>query len=145
MFFEYISLRDEFKRRYMLDSDMLIDHHKVVAIFMISLLSVRPIKYLYPLDISDRVDWLLNENLAISMGLSILREFLFKKEPNNLAIQEYLKNGFIFPTVNHGKSYKENWALELYFGSKRNVLFTLSLANELFLIEYYNTESINRE
>ena len=88
---------------------------------------------------SNQADWLLYEDLAISMWLSILREFLIKKEPNNPIIKEKLENGFEFPLVNHGNNYKENWALELYWGAKRNNLFTLSLANELYLIEYHTT------
>jgi hypothetical protein len=62
LFDEYSLLRDEFKHRYMLDSEKIIDRHKVAAIFMLALLSIRPVVSLQPHEFySNQADWMLSK------------------------------------------------------------------------------------
>jgi hypothetical protein len=140
----YEELRAYAKKQYMVDSTELIDRHKIAAIYMMAMLFVRPIEYLKPAPKNSGKDWLLNEKFTITLGLSILREFIINNPKSTPAQKQRLKHGFRFPDVDHG-SYGENWAVELYWGVKNRDLSVLPLAHELFLLEYYNLHLNNSD
>ena len=132
------------KRHYMKDPDGYADRHKVSAAVMISILKYTPIKIAGPKYYSKNTEnWTFNEQLAITVGVSILSAFIkadLKKDIKHKVelseeILEKFKNGIVFPIAKHG-DYRSNWACELYYTRKDGNYNLLALAHELFFLEY---------
>lgn len=69
------------KEMYMRDSDSPLNRHKVAAAIMIALLKTKPIKKVdasyYQADFAGHIKhWPMNESLAITVALSVLRAFI---------------------------------------------------------------------
>lgn len=134
---KYVEFNRYCKINYMEISDDKIDRHKVAACYMLAILYVAPIKFNRKIDgVSPHLA--LNEVLAITVGLSIVRTFYItsaKKENDSDA--KKFEQGIILPDekyVNHG-DYITNYAHELYFSMFEGKLSILSLAHELYLLE----------
>ena len=125
---EYDSLRQFVKHRFMKNGkDSKLDRHKTAATFMQSMLNVPAIVVLRPFDTG--IIWSENENLAIAIGLSILKAFIDNdaksydlvgvRKQKAIILSKYLavNNGFKLPSARpgHGK-YRDNWALEISLG-----------------------------
>lgn len=148
----YQALRDKCKSKYMSKNSNVIDRHKVCACMMLAVVKARPFIYTGDLreDEDDECFDTPNEQLAITVGLSLLRGFIINstcdyegKEKSKQQMQldkEIFKDGFMFPNqaeVYHGE-YRNNFAIELYYTDKDNCYNILSLSNTLFLLEQYN-------
>lgn len=141
---KYVSLNNYCKTNYMKSAEGKIDRHKVAACYMISIASLRPMRFTNSFD-NFEIYPAINETLAITVGLSLVRAFAIAsiKENNNInkeeadALIEKFKNGIKIPTgdlINHG-TYLDNYANEIYFSISEGKMSILSLANELYLLE----------
>ena len=143
---KYVSLNLHCKTKYMKVIDGKIDRHKVAACYIIAICSVKPMCLINNLD-NDTKDiyFALNERLAITVGLSILRAFLVQEISENNSIDKEKKNklinaldcGIYTPhkkEVHHG-SYINNYASELHYAIDEGNIHILSIAHELYLLE----------
>jgi len=135
----YNSLRTSIKTAYMYDSARPLDRHKCAAAFMVAFLNALPIK-----------ESLLNkEELAISIGMLILKIFIFEEcnKCLDFGFIDFIEKqeGLVFPTCECDmEPYEYNWALGIHYD--RNIekvknaraLSPLALSNTLFMIEKYN-------
>lgn len=140
----YIWQNNYAKNNYMKSHEGLLDRHKVAACYMIAILKVRPLRIVQSLN--DKILPLaVNEMLAITIGLSLVRTFAISAiEDNKDYLEEekkdliaHFENGIIVPNekfVNHGV-YLENFANELFVVSSEGKLNILTLAHELYLLE----------
>ena len=140
----YIWQNNYAKNNYMKSHEGLLDRHKVAACYMIAILKVRPLRIVQSLN--DKILPLaVNEMLAITIGLSLVRTFAISAiEDNKDYLEEekkdliaHFENGIIVPNekfVNHGV-YLENFANELFVVSSEGKLNILTLAQELYLLE----------
>lgn len=136
---KYVQLNRYCKNNYMQDQRGKIDRHKVVACYMIAIASVKPMRFIKKHEKYIAV----NESLAITVGLSMLRAFFLamvdeKKsgEERKILISKFDK-GIKVPDnslVNHGQ-YLDNFASELYFAISEGNINILSVAHELYLLE----------
>ena len=121
-----------------------IDRHKVAACYMIAIITLKPMKFTKKID-GKEVPLAINEALAITVGLSLIRAFAIAaiKEDEALSEEEADKliakfdKGISVPSgnlVNHGM-YKENYANELHFAVAEGNICILSVAHELYLLE----------
>lgn len=140
---KYVSLNNYCKANYMRSSDDKIDRHKVAACYMLAIATIRPMRFVMIDD--EKVPIAINERLAITVGLSLIRAFFVsvvneKKEITEEEKDKYLakfKNGIKIPTenlVNHG-DYLENFANEIHFAVSEGNANILSFAHELYLLE----------
>ncbi len=141
---KYVELNTYCKTNYMKSVDGKLDRHKVAACYMAAISILRPIRFIKKVDNKD-VPLALNESLAITVGLSLLRAFsisaIKKSESMDEKISDILiskfENGIKLPDkdyVNHG-IYQENYANELHYAVSEGKLCVLSLAHELYLLE----------
>ena len=112
-----------------------------------AILKIRPMRFIEKKK-KKEVSLAINESLAITVGLSLVRAFAIsaieeKQKNNEISINEAnclkdkFENGIKFPDenfVNHGV-YIENYANELYYAASEEKMCMLSLAHELFLLE----------
>lgn len=141
---KYVYYNTYCKVNYMKSSREKIDRHKVAACYMAAIVMAAPVKFVQQID-GENVELALNETLAISVGLSLVRAFTMARinEDNGLDVRQKEslikkfddgmktpENGF----VNHG-FYIDNFANELHFAVMEGKLSILSLAHELFLLE----------
>lgn len=143
---EYDSLYKHCQNTYMDENVKTLDRHKVAACYMLAIIQAKLFKA-YPS--SEKGIVIIKEQLAISVGLSILRSYLISKYDSNGEIKPrevfhtdcaVFKKGFIMPDekdVNHG-SYRNNFAMELYFTGIEGNYNILALSNTLYLLEMYN-------
>lgn len=78
-----------------------------------------------------------NENLALTVGFSLLRSYLltiYKKQSDYYAC---FKKGFSFPETKNNQSYRELLLLMLHYDVSEKHYSILALANILFMIEKY--------
>ncbi len=135
-------------RNYMKSDIERLDRHKVSSCYILAIIKSNPLCEKGNDTDTDTV-FVASEQLAISVGLKILQEFLLSKydRNNNLkSTEKYEKdkaifdNGFVFPghdEVEHG-DYRNNFAIELYFTAKEQDYNILSLSHSLYLLEIYN-------
>lgn len=130
------------KKTYMESEYKKIDRHKVAACYMMAILKTYPIKIVRQINGND-IPLALNERLAITVGLSLVRAFAISSIIENDTIinkEELIKkfdNGIKIPQgnlLNHG-DYISNFANELNFCMKEDSLNILALAHELYLLE----------
>lgn len=141
-------------KKYM-DPDKVVnlDRHKIAACIMFAIMSTDMYEK-YPSSASDAQKIIITEQIAISVGLSVLRTYIVNEldssyQKKNKKTWEKDKaifgNGFKLPgefskdEVNHG-DYRSNFAMELYFTKSDNIYNILSLSNSLYLLEMYNRQ-----
>lgn len=141
---KYVSLNTYCKINYMKSSDGKLDRHKVAACYMIAIATLRPMRFVAKID-NNEVSLAINETLAITVGLSLVRAFAIaaikqneniNKEDANLLVEKF-EDGIKVPEgnlVNHGV-YMDNYANEIYFAISEGKASILSLAHELYLLE----------
>ncbi len=134
-------------RKYMNKNVKRLDRHKVCACYIFAILKCNPLRH----NVQENEDTIFvpTEQLAISIGLTLLRSFLISKFDRNDEIKPkdiyekdnaIFKNGFVFPCqdeVGHGQ-YRDNFAIELFFTMKEENYNILSLSHSLYLLEMYN-------
>lgn len=142
----YVFLNSYCKKNYMKHPEERIDRHKIAACYMIAIITVRPLIVTKKID-GESIPLAINECLAITVGLSIIRAFIessitndehIPKKEADLKIKK-LDEGMQIPEnqlVNHG-DYIENYASELHFAALEGNLNILSIAHELYLLEVY--------
>ena len=141
---KYVSLNTYCKTNYMKSPQGKIDRHKVAACYMIAIAILRPMRFVGKVD-NKEVPLAINEMLAITVGLSLVRAFAIaairendniNKEDANILVAKF-DNGIKIPEgdlVNHGM-YLDNYANEIYFSTSEGKICVLSLAHELYLLE----------
>lgn len=141
---KYVSLNSYCKTNYMKLPDEKIDRHKVAACYMMSIAIIRPMRFVEKID-NKEVSLAINETLAITVGLSLVRAFAIAaiREDKSMSKEEAdvqaakFEDGIKIPgekLVNHGV-YLDNYANELYFSASEGKICILSLAHELYLLE----------
>ncbi len=141
---KYVSLNTYCKNNYMKSVEGKIDRHKVAACYMIAIAMLRPMRFVEKID-NKEVSLAINETLAITVGLSLVRAFAIAaiKENKNITkevadmLVAKFEDGIKVPEghlVNHG-AYLDNYANEIYFAASEGRIGILSLAHELYLLE----------
>jgi len=90
----------------------------------------------------------LNENLAITVGMSLLRAFVLASIDSSEGLsadekelyKSRVANRIVFLQCNHGV-YRENFVSELHYSDLEGKYNILSLANTLFLLEIHTLET----
>lgn len=141
---KYVSLNTYCKTNYMKSPDGKIDRHKVAACYMIAIATLRPMRFVEKIN-NKEVSLAINEMLAITVGLSLLRAFAIAAIRENKEINKNdadilvakFENGIKIPEghlVNHG-IYLDNYANEIFYATVEGKISILSLAHELYLLE----------
>lgn len=133
IFREYTKLRDYTKISFMRNPDGLLDRHKVCACLIYAIVKSKPLVY----DDSDNemgMKNIFNENLAMTVGLSLLYNFIISAEQDN---SKWVKKGFEFPKTERDATYQQLLCLMIYYDIKNNQYSILALSNILFMIEEY--------
>lgn len=141
----YVSFNRACRSRYMLNPDGLLDRHKVCACYMFAILASDILSLDGFETPAEGTYVVVNEHLAITVGMTLLRSFIISSVQNSQDFDEQKKleliarvdDGIHFPETNHG-TYHSNFASELYFTKKENNYNILSLANTLYLLEVYS-------
>lgn len=151
---EYIFFNKHAKLTYMQDAGGKLDRHKVCACYMLAIIKANTLNCHLADSDTERSYLALNENLAITVGMSVLRAFVLSSINCNDELSQMTKEnlakridkGVIFPDCNHGE-YRNNFAAELYYTKKENSYNILSLANTLFLLETHTlqTEAVHKQ
>ncbi len=138
---EYNKLRDYTKMSFMSNPDGLLDRHKVCACLIYAIIKSKPLVY----DDSDNINgrkYVFNENLAMTIGLSLLYNFIICGSEVDKA---EIEDGFVYPKTTHSRitggaevTYQEFCCLMLYFDVRNKQYSILALANILFMIEEYS-------
>lgn len=139
----YKYLNQECKQRYMENPEGKLDRHKVCACLMYAILQADVLKCeLAEVDVDEKY-LVLNEHLALTVGMSLLRAFIItdiKKsafpDDEKQRLIGLVDNGIKYPNCNHGE-YQKNFASELYYTKRFYNYNILSLAHILFLLEIY--------
>lgn len=141
----YVYFNTYCKKNYMACPEGKIDRHKVAACYMMAIIMSRPMRFDKSEIPSSVGELAINETLAITVGLSLVRAFAISSIKNDKNYSEEkkeeiiakFKDGIMIPEghlVNHG-SYIENYANELNFNALEGKINILSLAHELYLLE----------
>lgn len=143
---EYRRLNEYCKLNYMQNGKAArIDRHKVAACYMLAICTVRPL-YFTVKELNDlTLPVAINETLAITVGLSLLRAFILSSLHTNTdcssaekkRLHDVFDGGIFIPSgdmVNHG-DYIENYANELYYAVSDGKACILSVSHELYLLE----------
>lgn len=144
---EYLRFNQHCKQQYMEDINGKIDRHKVCACYMYAIMKANVMSCKLAESNTEQKYLALNENLAITVGMSLLRAFVIASIENSDGMtneeknlyKEKIENGIIFPKCNHG-NYRENFASELHYSHVECNYNILSLANTLFLLEIHTLE-----
>lgn len=131
---EYNKLRDFTKISYMDNPDGLLDRHKVCACLIIAIIKAKPLIYNEANNVLN-MKAIYNENLAMTVGLSVLRQYIITKGDD---LSEMFKEGFVFPKTNFNAKYQELTCLMLNYDVAKGNYSILALANILFMIEEYS-------
>lgn len=134
IFCEYNKLKDFAKISYMRDPDGLLDRHKVCACLIIAIIKSKPLVYDENEDVFG-MKKIFNENLAITIGLSLLYNFISDADEGKN--KEWLKDGFEFPVSKRDSTYQELLCLMLHYDVMNNQYSILAVSNILYLIEEY--------
>ncbi len=143
---KYKALNYWCKMHYMKHSDGKLDRHKTCACYIYAILQADVLSYNIPKNEIEKGNYLcFNEQIAVTVGLSLLRSFIrnyihktYEDDPSKKdKLLSRLDNGILLPLCNHG-DYRENFVAELHFAKVEHNYNILSLANSLFLLEKYN-------
>lgn len=151
---EYVFFNRHTKLTYMQDAGGKIDRHKVCACYMYAIIKANILSCQLADSDTEQSYLALNENLAITVGMSVLRAFVLLSIKSNAELSQAVKenlvkridNGVVFPVCNHG-DYRSNFVSELHFTKMENSYNVLSLANTLFLLETHTlqTEAVHKQ
>lgn len=140
---KYVSLNNYCRQNYMTQTVEKLDRHKVAACYMVAIAALKPMRFVEKID-GKAVPLAINETLAITVGLSIIRAYAIAAinkdfgdtaEASDLAAK--FEDGIKMPEgdlINHG-DYLNNYANELYFAVAEGKICVLSIAHELYLLE----------
>lgn len=140
IFRRYIKIRDKIKKKYMEDSDMNIDRHKIASIMMTAIEEVYPIKihkkYILQLwkknkELDQRYVY-ANETLAFFTALSIIESY---KEYGIDGKVEMKRKTIVLPETFNGSDYAVNTCIDLYFAKRSKCINILTFSNVFFLLE----------
>ena len=131
----------------MMHQNERIDRHKVAACYMIAIAYVSPMRFDTSIIQGSKKHYIVNELLAITVGLSILRAFILAaidaseiKNESKITLKNRIMSGLMTPDgkfVHHGE-YALNYANELYYSVKDGKCCILSIAHELYLLELFS-------
>lgn len=150
---EYVRLNKYCKNHYMQDNAGKLDRHKVCACYMYAIMQANVLDCRLAGSDTERSYLALNENLAITVGMSVLTAFIKSSINNNEMSQQEkavlmsrIDSGIKFPECNHG-NYRNNFVSELHYTHEERNYNILSLANTLFLLETHTlqTEAIYKQ
>ena len=151
---EYMGFNQHCKRQYMEDAHGKLDRHKVCACYMYAVVKANVMSCKLADSDTEQNYLALNENLAITVGMSLLRAFVIASIENSHSLtneekvlyKAKIENGIIFPECNHG-NYRENFVSELHYSNVERNYNILSLANTLFLLEIHTLEreAVNKQ
>lgn len=141
IFKEYSKLRDYTKVSFMRNTDGLLDRHKVCACLILAIIKSKPLIYEENEDDFGMKN-IFNENLAMTVGLSLLYNFIISSDGNNV---KWLQNGFCYPETTRDATYQEFLCLMLYYDVKNNQYSILAISNILFMIESYTKQCRNKD
>lgn len=142
----YVQFNTHCKNTYMKDKNKLLDNHKVVASYMYAVLRVSPMINVDAFKAGT--DFMLNEELALCFGVSLLRALEFARIEELPAkfwktvkvkkdeLKSLLEDSVHFPITNHGK-YKKNLLAQLYHTKMEHSYNVLALAETLYLLEIF--------
>ena len=141
---QYVSLNNYCKANYMKSSTGKIDRHKVAACYMIAIENLQPMKLTTTIN-NYEIPLAINEMLAITVGLSLVRAFTIAaiienkdlSDEDRKALISQFDSGLKTPDgnlINHG-NYFNNFANEIHFAWTEGKLNILALAHELYLLE----------
>lgn len=151
---EYVKFNKHCKINYMQDRNGKLDRHKVCACYMYAIVKANTLSCRLADSDTEQKYLNLNENLAITTGMSLLRAFVLSSincneempdiQKKELAIR--IENGIVFPECNHG-DYRDNFLSELHYANCERNYNILSLANTLFLLEVHTlqTEVVHKQ
>uniref|UniRef100_UPI004056699A hypothetical protein n=1 Tax=Acetatifactor sp. TaxID=1872090 RepID=UPI004056699A len=151
---EYVRFNSHCKTKYMEEVGGKIDRHKVCACYMYAIVKANVVGCRLADSDTESKYLSLNEHLAITVGMSLLRAFVLSSIDSNEEMPDDEKKiyksridgGIVFPECNHG-IYRENFASELYYTNDERNYNILSLANTLFLLEIHTlqTEVVHKQ
>lgn len=141
---EYNKLRDYSKVSYMRNPDGLLDRHKVCACLILAIIKSAPLVDVDGEGISE-MKTIYNENLAMSVGLSLLKHYIITAHSQEREYIEIYKDGFRFPETNRDTRYQELLCLMLHYDVENGNYSILAIANILFLIEEYTKVTYSNE
>lgn len=147
---EYYRLNQLCKLYYMEEADGLLDRHKVCACYIYAIVKSQVMDCELAKTLRERRYLALNEQLAITAGLSLLRAYIESSIDANHELDDDKKKvfktriseGIKFPHTNHG-TYRDNFASELHYTRESGYYNILSLSNTLFLLETYTLQNSN--
>lgn len=140
IFRKYIKIRDKIKKKYMEDSDLNIDRHKIASIMMTAIEEVYPIKvykkYILQLwkkkeELNERYVY-ANETLAFFTALSIIESY---KEYGIDGKVEMKRKTIVLPETFNESDYAMNTCIDLYFAKRNKCINILTFSNVFFLLE----------
>jgi len=137
----YREITERFKTLHMLDgSDAKLDRHKIAAAFVISIVKIRPISISTEQKLAriKSDEFFCNEKLALVTAFAIIQAFI-EKESGTRSGGGHIARLDV-PNCVDG-DYWDYFCKELSINRNENKLSLLSIANELFLLEYYNRKS----
>jgi hypothetical protein len=132
IFEEYNKLRDYVKTSFMRDENGLLDRHKVCACLILAIIKSQPLIYNNYIN-NESTICIFNENLALSVGLSLLSTYILCSEEDS---NSWFNNKFVYPKAGN-TTYQELLALSLCYDVNNNHYSILLLSNILFMIEKY--------
>lgn len=151
---EYGKFNRHCKKQYMEDAGGKLDRHKVCACYMYAIVKSHVMSCRLADSDTEQSYLALNENLAITVGMSLLRAFILASIDSSEELADEKKelykskvdNGIVFPVCNHGV-YRENFVSELHYSDLERNYNILSLANTLFLLETHTleTEAVHKQ
>lgn len=128
---------------HMREHENLLDRHKVVACYMCAIEKAGVLLQTDAFQIGDDSLLLLNERLAMTFGMSLLRSLIvdmaekLKQKDIKDKVLEAFDNDIAFPKCTHGE-HKDNILWQLFYTRKDNSYNVLLLAEMLYLLECYN-------
>lgn len=141
---EYNKLRDYSKISYMRNPNGLLDRHKVCACLIIAIVKAAPLVDVNSESVSNFKN-IYNENLAVSVGLSLLRQYIIIAHSQDDEYKKIFENGFRFPETERDTRYQELLCLMLHYDVENDHYSILAIANILFMIEEYTKATYNPE
>lgn len=132
---EYKRFNNHCKQTYMKNPSNKLDRHKVSACYILAIVKASPIITDSNNLLSDDEFYTVNEEIALTVGLSILRAFCRndKRYPVSLPFD------FTYPEASHG-DYRKNFVVELHFTKEEGNYNILSLSHTLYLLEQFNQQ-----
>lgn len=139
----YTDFKNHTRTCYMENPKGLLDRHKVCACLIYSIVKSSVISQNISSNIDSQKYSTINEDLALTVGLSLLRAFVISsiqdsklKHDEKENLKKKYENGFSFPQSNHGE-YRKNFLSELHYTKLESNYNILSLSQSLFLLETY--------